>query len=472
MAMARSTRSAPPPYALITFVFLWFLATAGSAILYVQLGKAQKKLSTAGSRLAQFASDRDMAQQNVRNMLARASLQNTVLDQMTHEIHELEFQIFGAHPAATVKALTGPVGPIARTLSSVGMPNQSLLGAVEKLRNQLAIATRKSRRYQASLALYQRRFQSANGSFVNDQHALHTELHAARRRIDELTADLTRVRNELAGQATRLQKKLSHRQRRFIGELRTQVVLKNQYRQELAIRERLVRQLRRDIAGARPPAQGAAAILAQADGKVSRVSTANNNVYINIGTREHVAPGLTFAVYSPALGVGSGPHGGGKASITVTRAGPYAAVARITHVRDNQAIYPGDLIANPVFRRAMTHRYHFFVTGDFDVNGNGVPTAQGRRQIVNLIRQWGGVVDKKLTSQTDFLVLGARPAPAALNFGPARTPQSASIAAMRRTAQMQYSALETKAQSLSIPILDANRFLAMIGYYAHPLVRR
>ena len=105
-------------------------------------------------------------------------------------------------------------------------------------------------------------------------------------------------------------------------------------------------------------------------------------------------------------------------------------------------------------------------------NGNNVATAQGRLEIVRLIKKWGGLIDRHLTSQTDFLVLGAEPASPSLSGAAAALPQNQALIAARQAEQSTYNRLAAEAQRLSVPILNANRFLAMIGYYNPPLLHR
>ena len=473
MAVVRQGRNSPP-YALVTFVFLWVLSTAGAVIFYIAWGKANQSVTRVKQQMAQFVSYRDQQNPTVRDMLAQAGATKTVVYQLQREISDLKFSIAGAQRNGAVKvgSLIGSNGEIASALNSAGMSGKSLLAAVTDLKAKLQQAVALRNQYKAAWRNYQRQFTAARASFRSDSDAMNQKLASARKRIDALTARLDAAKTAQASQATAFQTQISSQQQKFAGDLRQQFVLKQQYQQEVVARDLAIKNLQHQIQGLRAPTQGANAILSQADGKILRVSAVDNLVYLNIGSNEHLSVGQTFAVYSPQLGVGSGTNSGGKASIVVTKVGPYASVARITHISADQTLFPGDLIANPVFSSDLNRKYHFVVYGDFDLNGNGVPTAQGRRQIISLIKQWGGVVDNKLTSQTDFLVLGSPPAKPSLNFGANQTQVSNTVANLQTQAQSRYDILQSEAQGYSVPILDANRFLAMIGYYAHPLVHQ
>ncbi len=485
MAMVREKRITPP-YAVIAFAFLWVVATTFAVIFYVQWGKAEHARTVARQRLEEFASAQDRTNPVVQVLLNQATRENTVVEQLLATVHELVFRIEGTAAANTLAPggagavilpsvatkVTGASGVVVRNLAAAGLPDESLVGAIQKLKGQADVAAGKAAAARKALASYERRFSAAHRSFARDLGAAQSKLRAAQQRINALSASVTHAQQKLENQASALQNQVSTLQQKYVSMLRGKVVLLQQIQQELAAQKSLVGTLREQLVELRPPTQGAKAILARADGRILSIAGVSHYVYINLGSIAHVITGLSFAVYQPSLGVGSGPHGGGKGSIVVTQVGPYVSLARITHVVAGEQLYPGDLIANPVYHRSLTHKYRFYVYGNFNVNGNGVATAHGRRQIVRMIRQWGGVIDKSLNSQTDFLVLGSPPSNGSLNFGAALTPQNRALAALRQGQQNVYQQLQKQAASLSVPILDANRFLAMVGYYSHPLVRQ
>jgi len=77
------------------------------------------------------------------------------------------------------------------------------------------------------------------------------------------------------------------------------------------------------------------------------------------------------------------------------------------------------------------------VAGDFP--------GDNRETIVGLIWRWNGIVDGRVSTQTDYLILGAAP-----TQGPARE---------------AYDAIKTQAEQLKIPILSEERFNVLIRYY-------
>ncbi len=465
MAISKQSRSALP-VGTIFLAFLFVIATAFAIVFYLQVGKLQKQASAAKSKLALYVSPMAESNPQLSPLISAASPNKTVVQQLLKQIAELKQAIAGT--SAPVSQIVGVGGMANGALSAVGVQSgTSLITAVKKLGVRLAAANKSADEYHALYRNYRRRFHAVEASFNANLSAMKRKLAAAETRIVALTTQRNSLAAEVAAQASQFQNKISTQQTKYVSGLRDEAVQTQQYKQEIAAKNMTIAQLRQTIAGSRPPSQGAGAIAAQAAGKVLKVSSNGDLVYIDLGKTDHISVGMSFAVYSPEKGVGSGTHAGGKGSILVTKVGRYASVARITHVARNQAVYPGDIIANPVYSRDRNRHYTFVVYGNFDVNGNGIPTAAGRAQIIRMIKAWGGKVVNHLTSQTDFVVLGSPPSTTVAPATPSR--DTTALASMQKESLTRYNRLQTTAQSLSIPVLDANRFLAMVGYYVHPL---
>jgi hypothetical protein len=475
MAMVKPGRSSPP-YGLIVCIFLLVVSVIVAVFLGLQLGKARDAASTAQQNLALFISPDELNSPDVRTLQATATSDTTIYGQLYDQIRDLKFAIHGrAGNSVSVPQLIGPGGTINQALTQSNifqnpeLGKLSLLDLVIKLKSEADLAQNQVQALQSQLADNQQQFTSAKGSFTDDLNAINTKLQDAQQRITDLTNQLNQSNNQLASITAQMQQQISDQQQKYVSELQQEVVQTQQLQQELSSDNGVIDQMREQISQYRSPAQGVNAILSQADGKILNISTVDGNVYINLGSADHVTVGLTFAVYSPDLGVASGENSGGKGSIVVTQTTDHASVARITHLDDGKEIFPGDLIANPVYHKDLTKKYHFVIYGDFDMNGNGVPTARGREQIVRMVEDWGGVVDNDLSSQTDFLILGSPPSSPTIDTNGAATEQTNAIDQMQTESQQEYSKLTEEAESLSVPILNANRFLAMIGYYINPL---
>jgi hypothetical protein len=127
--------------------------------------------------------------------------------------------------------------------------------------------------------------------------------------------------------------------------------------------------------------------------------------------------------------------------------------------------------------------FKFYVFGEFNLDGVGRPSLTDTQMVINLIEQWGGKVvkpedrERELTAlsaeaarehtlpyDTDFLILGIEPEMP-------RTTGDQSDPAVIRQRQLalqqleSYRRLQQQAAALGVPILNQNRFLALIGYY-------
>ena len=110
-----------------------------------------------------------------------------------------------------------------------------------------------------------------------------------------------------------------------------------------------------------------------------------------------------------------------------------------------------------------------------------VATSAERNRVISLIQSWGGIVEDKVTSPvTDYLVIGSRPSlpttieQASDSDKPAATSpalESGSVAEQRKNEQDSYDDVIVQASRLAIPVLNANRFLSLVGYYNTTIVK-
>jgi BRCT domain type II-containing protein len=104
-------------------------------------------------------------------------------------------------------------------------------------------------------------------------------------------------------------------------------------------------------------------------------------------------------------------------------------------------------------------RLRFVLVGKMDINGDGIDDTE---QLKALIQEFGGKVDPALTVQTDYLVVGEEPtvpsAPAA-----ADSPMVKQMYDEARKRFIEYTEARARAENFSIPILNLNRFLGLVG---------
>ena len=210
------------------------------------------------------------------------------------------------------------------------------------------------------------------------------------------------------------------------------------------------------------------------DASVTTVPS-QEKVFVNIGEGDQVSPGMTFEIFdrnrpvpNPSLKAGGKPSPDsdyqGKAALEVTRVLANSSECRVIRKDPGATITVGDAVVNLIYSKDT--KLDFVVYGQFDLNHDKRPSDADADAIRRLVTQWGGQVDDKVTVATDFLVLGSEPA--VPNFSQQELDSDPLLRFQRDQAQKQldeYNAVRDKAVSLSIPVLNQDRFLYFIGYY-------
>jgi hypothetical protein len=185
-------------------------------------------------------------------------------------------------------------------------------------------------------------------------------------------------------------------------------------------------------------------------------------VHIDIGSEQHVYPGLTFGVYEQNVPIPK--DGKGKGEIEVFNVAKNMSTARIVKSDSMNPILKGDVVANLVWSKDKPNI--FVVSGDFDLDGNGTNDPEADNKIKALIENWGGQIEEAVSVNTTFVVLGSaptvleRPTYDQLAIDPlAMDKYEASLKRLE-----DYKQVLKQAQTLNIPILNYDRFLYLIGY--------
>ena len=213
--------------------------------------------------------------------------------------------------------------------------------------------------------------------------------------------------------------------------------------------------------------------LQQADGEITQVPD-DKTVYINIGQRQSVTPGLTFEVYDrakglPKLASAKDINGNdldqpaGKASIEVQRVFPDFSQCKIVKTAPGQHIFARDLIENLIFDPHT--KYNFYVFGDFDISQTGTPNPNDGELIRRLIRDWGGKLQTEVNVDTDFVILGKEPVIPVLTEEDRSNPPAQARYQEKVKELNAYQDVVSKAAALRIPPLNQNKFLYFVGFY-------
>lgn len=429
MAVVRA-RSAPP-YGLILFVFLTVVFAALTVVFYLQGSKAEK--------------DRADLEKSISSVASPKEIQNDVRDLVSGNPNATALGVAMGQARKNKEALDTATGTVNRLQSELSVEKANNATMSQKLESLQALIEQNNKNTQASIKSANDTSDSLKAELVKAQGDLAT-LRAAQQTSTE-NAD--KAQQDIRGQAEQDRRQL--------------VLEKDQLKHDLDAANIKVGVLQDEVKSLRPDVVTASG--READGIVSRTSTDTGEVYINLGKPDHLQPGQTFAVYDQKTGVrfATDAEAQGKGSIEVLDVGQNQSLCRVTFAVKGQAMQVGDLIANPVYHQDRTRKFHFTVIGDFDLDGDGVATAAEHDRLVHMIEAWGGTVDDNVTTQSDFVVAGTRPASPSVVIS--NTDAAGSVTDARTKRQQSYDEVLDEAKRSSVPILNSNRFLAMIGYY-------
>lgn len=230
---------------------------------------------------------------------------------------------------------------------------------------------------------------------------------------------------------------------------------------EVREKEKQIRTLDDAMRKLKPQLKAGELMLRRPDGKVARALLDKNICYIDLGERERITPGLPFSVYAAQTGIPD--TGAPKGKIVVINVGATTSECRIVESSREDPILENDLIANVVYNPTRT--YNFVVEGDFDLYNEGRTDLTGNRQVKTLIEGFGGKVEDEVTITTDFVVLGEEPErPPKPEEGAEGTTAAWQIYNDKMKKVEHYQQVKVLAGTISIPVLNTNRFLAFTGF--------
>ncbi len=464
MAVVRA-RSAPP-YGLITFIALWVITTGFAVLFYLNWVKADLELADKTKLYDKVAkqSEAGAIGKSIADQSKDSSL--SYLAAANKQLSDLKIAIVGDPNAQTAAVLDA-----AQRAKRLGGANaQSLVATVNNLASARDTAQAQVETLTKSLNSINETISAEGANELASHTSMEAEMAkqadanaaadgAVDRGAEEATVDANDAAQKLINDATDKADEV-HR-----ADVIAMQGLNSQINKNLSIIAELNARIHLVGTSAHP-------YVGEPDGQIVRVNPGAGEAYINLNMpRDRMVAGMTFTVYDPRTGVrfGDDNEAMGMGSIEVIEPGEVNSLVRITRTTKGMAITEGDLIANQVYQANKGRQYHFVVFGDFDLDGDGIATAHERERLESLIVSWGGVIDKEITAQTDYLVLGARPKSPSISLDePAAT---GSAASQRGKVQDAYDSIQGDAQRLSVPILNANRFLSMIGYYSTTIVR-
>lgn len=444
-------------YGLIAFVVVAVAGLGGFVWQLTANKRLQSEIDSAKRRLSQYGSPPDYY---VKEAEAR---RGSVFAAMNKDLEELALLVTGKREAvrpAIVEAANALLAEIASTSPGTIEAGDTLLTALRKLHGayvELSKAQQQLRldfeELQLARQALEEGVQAVREEYQREVAALKQE---AERREQEKAAQLAAKDEQLARQMAETEA-LMEEVNRLKAEARRR---DDEYEITLTKLNNRIRDLEAKMRELRPSGFDPYAILTKADGQVLRAIPGSDVVYIDLGARDRIRPGMTFEVFSPMRA--RREEFLGKAAIEVTAVMESTAECRVTRSTPGRPIVEGDVVVNIAYERDRLPA--FVVRGAFDLDYDGRVDDNGVEKVGAIVRAWGGRVVDQVDENTDFVVLGMGPQVPELPGGRPVSEVIRDLADSRLDELTEYRQVVEQARSLYIPIITQSQFLFLTGY--------
>lgn len=449
MAKARNAGVSGAAVAATILAIFFIFALVAAIIFHTQSTKVRLERDDLATKLAALATPEEQRLPAIESRIANRDA-GTVIGQFIAEVDAL--RRFAAADTNVDSA------NLRKRMDSLKV-SSDLLSEVSKLQAELRKAEEKTKLVEGNLAEAQQRAEEADkaraalaGQFNSKVEELQGEIAKLQSAMQQYQGTVTQAQGDLEGTIENVRTEMQGK----VDEKDTRIVeLEAQLAEEKRLNDRL-RSITRELA---------TDTTIKPDGQIAAMVEKESLVYINLGREQHVVPGLTFEVFDPGTVIKPDEFSEvrGKATIEIAKVEPSTASARIVRVERGENIKLGDKIVNLAFDPTVT--YQFYVYGDFDIDNTGEASLSDRKRIEAMVGKFGAVIAPELSYEVDYLVLGAEPdLPPPLPADTLDPEVIAANVAARRKYEV-YQQLVGEAKELRIPVLNQNRFLALVGYY-------
>lgn len=469
MPIGRMQQSRAMFYTLIVFVGLFLIATVIAIVFYIKSEDYRKKADNLQDQINELASSSE--RRKIGAIVGTRQSRKSRLGTMIDYLDETTSLILGGVPeetSAEVKVETAnrkakeTLDMLGGSIDITGPNTTGILRIIEKLKAKLDEAGNTQQGLNERLEDLQNRFDDAMATTAEKEDILLAEKDKLQQQANNIKQDYAEIKALLEKTTAQQVQMLSTQldEERTNNKKLNQSLLKTQA--ELKIAEGKMQYIQDKIASLVSPDIEASA--RQPDGKIILIDDKNKIVHLNIGRVERVYQGLTFSVYDRNIPIPK--DGQGKAEIEIIKVGKNISTARIIRSEINRPIIVEDIVANLIWEKDRTNV--FVAAGDFDLDSDGKIDSEADYKIKTLIKKWGGKVADTVSIETDFLILGKPPL---VLRRPSFDEMEADPLAMEKYNNSvqrleRYKLVQSRAEGLSIPIFNYNRFLHLIGYKA------
>jgi len=450
----RSTGGTGVLVALVVFVLTTVFLLVMTIVLYAGKDEAQLKMNEAEARLAEFITASQRSDDTARALQQAASNERESLYgyllKRGGDVAEFVSGNRSADLAAMRAALEVP-------------DDANLKDFMAGLRRQLKAKTDEGSGLGVQLGEAKKQRESLETELATARANARREAEAIRAEIASYRAASETLRDEVTDARSAIERTKEDREARHRSQVAQMQEEVDTLRADRSVLESRIAALQSKVDAMNIRPKDPAELV---DGRIVAIDPGANQVFIDLGRRNRVVPGMTFEVYDDANAIGStdgrGGTNRGKASVQVIRVDEGTSTAKIVRSTTGRPVVRDDVLANAVFD--PDYRYRFLVHGKFDVDGDGKPSDSEADYLKSRIVEWGGEVSEgsSLTGDIDFLVIGVLPPmPAPL---PPDASEAQTLAALElRNARDSYDRLFQQAVDAKIPVLNWNRFQVLTG---------
>jgi len=458
--MATRTQSGAIGYiiSLVLFVMLFLFTFALAVYFRTQITEAQVQAQEATKVVAELIKPKERNRPEVLEMKAKhANTGMSVVGQMLAENIRLK-QLINNTPKSSVDAIKN------ETAAAGVETGRTLLGEVRRLHAEHAADQELIGQYKTDINAFSKRLQAIEEQKGIEAQEYEKTITLLKSTLTSLQEDTNTFRTQVDGQRQALQEQLESvraKTDQSVHELRSTIEQKDL---QIHAQKKRLDELTGELASTGKGGSGHD-LTREHDGVITSILSEEGLVYIDRGRLDQIFLGMTFEVFNKNSGVIVDETGElrGKATIEIIRMSDRSSLCRVVRAQRGIILDEDDLIANIIYDPNISYRFHVF--GEFDIDNTGQVTVTDRRRVETMVTQWGGQLIPKLSYNTDFLVLGKEPElPAPLPRGVVDPIEIERRAAQKRK-YIDYQSLINEAKSLSIPILNQNRFLVLVGYY-------
>ncbi|MDZ4831920.1 MAG: hypothetical protein SGJ09_17225 [Phycisphaerae bacterium] len=439
--------------ALVVFVLLFVFTTVMTIVFYVGKNEAMQRANTAEADLGAFITPGQQQAEESKQLKASAatdkkSLYGYLMDQRA------ETAAWAAgNRSADLSALQ----------TELGVPKEKTVkDTLADVRRQLKAKSDESNALNTTVNDLKKLVASAKEEAETARKDGDAKVDAVRQEISGYGTAATELEEKVRGAIATLDAERARLNERFNSQKNEMQAEIDSLRADASIKDSRVRALEDKVKAIEVKPANPAELV---DGRIIAIEGSGDQVFINIGKRDRVVPGMTFEVYDDANAIQASDRSGqnrGKASLQVMRVADSTSTCKITRQATGRPVVKDDVIANAVFN--PDYKFKFLVHGKFDIDGDGKPSDNEADYLKSQIRAWGGeVIDgEALSGDLDFLVLGMKPmAPPPPPPDATETQIEALLAA--RNAAETYDRLFFQASNARIPVLNWNRFQILTG---------